>query len=150
MQRDYVLRLIEQAAAVLRALMARIGGEAPDLPATRRELHRALRLGGLDLDLLRVADGATVLQLVRPGADVEPARVWLAAETLFLEGLAAERAGDPADAVACLAKAQLLFRLVEPTTVLPTGFPEATERLAEIAEHLDALADPPGATDQPA
>ena len=150
MQRDYVLRLIEQAAAVLRAMIARIGGEAPDLPATRRELRRALQLGGLDLDLLRVADGATVLQLVRPGADTEPARVWLAAETLFLEGLAAERAGDAAKAIAGLAKAQLLFRLVEPTAALPTGFPEVAERLAEIAEHLDALTDLPRATDEPA
>ena len=145
-----MLRLIEQAAAVLRAIIARIGGEAPDLPKTRRELHRALQLGGLDLDLLRAADGPTVLQLVRPGADTEPARVWLAAETLLLDGLAAERAGDTADAVACLAKAQLLFRLVEPTVVLPTGFPEASARLAEIAEHLAALADLPHATDEPA
>ncbi len=150
MQRDYVLRLIEQAAAILRVMVARIRGEAADLPAARRELHRALQLGGLDLDLLRVADGSTVLQLVRPGADTEPARVWLAAETLFLDGLAAERAGDPEEAVACLAKAQLLFRLVEPTAVLPTGFPEATERLSEIAEHLDALTDGSRATDEPA
>jgi hypothetical protein len=150
MQRDYVLRLIEQAAAVLRAMIARIGGEAPDLPTTRRELHRALQLGGLDLDLLRVADGPTVLRLVRPGSDTEPARVWLAAETLFLEGLAAERAGDAADAVACLAKAQLLYRLVEPTAVLPTGFPEATERLAEIARHLEPRTGQPHVTDEPA
>jgi hypothetical protein len=150
MQRDYVLRMIEQAAAVLRAVLARLRTGDVDLPATRRELRRGLQLGGLDLDLLRVADGATVLQLVMPGTDTEPARAWLAAETLFLEGLAAASVGDSDTAVMSLAKAQLLFRLVEPSAVLPTGFPEARERLAEIAEQLATLADPPEADDAPA
>jgi hypothetical protein len=150
MQRDYVLRMIEQAAAVLRAVIARMRAGSVDLPATRRELRRALQLGGLDLDLLRVADGSTVLQLVMPGADTEPARVWLAAEVLFLEGLAAAAVGDADGAVTSLAKAQLLFRLVEPTAVLPTGFTEAKDRLAEIAQQLNILADMPEVDDEPA
>jgi hypothetical protein len=141
MQRDYILRLIEQAGAVLKVLLEKIGARSADRAELSAGLRRAARLGGLDLDLLRLCDGPALMQLVAPFGDADPSRTWLAAETLYLDGLAAAQDGQPADAMASFAKAALLYGMVEPTWVLPTGFPEATARLDEIAGRLSALGD---------
>ncbi|HET7038757.1 MAG TPA: hypothetical protein VFH97_02655 [Gemmatimonadales bacterium] len=138
MQRDYVLRLIEQAAAVLREMLARIGRSA-GRDDVARGLRRAASLGGLDLDLLRLSDDATLLQLVTPGGEPEPARTWLAAESLYLDGMAAQLDGAADDARASLAKALLLYQLVQPGPLLPAGVPEAAERVRDIERRLAAL-----------
>lgn len=139
MQRDYVLRLIEQAGAVLRALLARILGRQAGRDEVARELRRAARLGGLDLELLRLCDGPTLLQLVTPGGEPEPARTWLAAETLYLDGLAAELDDAPADAQASFAKALMLYRLIQPPALVPGGIQEAGDRIRDLeARLLDA------------
>jgi hypothetical protein len=139
MQRDYILRMIEQAAAVLRAMLARLtrtGGDTADVTA---DLERAAYLGGFDLALLRVCDVPSLMPMLAPGGEPEPGRTWLAAEVLFLDGQTARLRGDVATAVASLTKAHMLFSLLEPSAVLPTGFPEATERLRVIEEHLAEL-----------
>jgi hypothetical protein len=141
-QRDYILRLIEQAAAVLRALLARVRAGSAGREEVARDLRHAANLGGLDLELLRLCDGPTLLQLVTPGGEPEPARTWLAAETLYLDGLAAELDGTAEDAESSLAKALMLYRLIEPGLFLPTGFPEATERVRDIEHHLIRLREP--------
>jgi hypothetical protein len=137
-QRDYILRLIEQAAAVLREMLARIGRSARR-DDVARGLRRAASLGGLDLDLLRLSDDATLLQLVTPGGEPEPARTWLAAESLYLDGMAAQLDGAADDARASLAKALLLYQLVQPGPFLPAGVPEAAERVRDIERRLAAL-----------
>lgn len=139
MQRDYILRMIEQAGAVLRRLLDRILRRAAGRDEVARDLRRAAQLGGMDLDLLRLCDGPTLLQLVTPGGEPEPARTWLAAESLYLDGLAADLEGGTGDAVSSLAKALMLYRLVEPGPWLPTGIPEATERVRDIEERLARL-----------
>jgi hypothetical protein len=138
MQRDYILRLIEQAAMVLQRALDRILGRARR-EETSRELRHAAQLGGVDLDLLLMCDGPTVLDLVSPGGEPEPARVWLAAESLYLEGLAADLDGATDEAVNSLAKALLLYKLVQPRPLLPTGIPEATERIRDIESRLERL-----------
>jgi hypothetical protein len=136
MQRDYVLRMIEQAAAVLRAVLARLMRREADASNVAPDLERAAHLGGFDLNLLLVCDLPSVLPMLAPGGEPEPGRTWLAAEVLFLHGLTAHRVGDAGTAVSSFEKARLLFGLLEPTAVLPTGFPEATERLREIEAYL--------------
>jgi hypothetical protein len=131
--------MIEQAAAVLRAVLARLtraGGDTADVTA---DLERAAHLGGFDLALLRVCDVPSVMPMLTPGGEPEPGRTWLAAEVLFLDGQMARMRGDVAVAVTSFTKARVLFGLLEPSAVLPTGFPEASERLRDIDEHLAEL-----------
>ncbi len=137
--RDYILRLIEQAAAVLRLVLSRLGKRGAPRDEISRELRRAAHLGGLDLDLLHLFDGPTLVQAVAPGGEPEAARTWLAAETLYLDGLAAEEAGSEDEARHAYAKARLLYGLLQPSVVLPTGFAGARDRIADIEDRLAAL-----------
>lgn len=139
MQRDYILRLIEQAGVILKQVLGRIVARSADRAELDRDLQRAAQLGGLDLDLLRICDAEGLLQMVAFTGAPDPSRTWLAAETLYLDAAAAADAGEVEAARQAYGKAAFLFRLMEPTWVLPTGFPEASARLAEIDEHLARL-----------
>jgi len=139
MERDYILRLIEQAGTVLKHVLGRILAGSADRAALDRDLQRAAQLGGLDLDLLRICDAEGLLQMVAFTGAPDPSRTWLAAETLYLDAIAAADDGDAQAARRGHEKAAFLFRLMEPTWVLPTGFPEASIRLAEIDQRLAAL-----------
>jgi hypothetical protein len=138
-QRDYILRMIEQAAAVLRVLLNRILGREADAAQVSRDLRRAAALGGLDIDLLRLGDADTVLRMVSPGGEPEPGRTWVAAESLFLDAVAAQLDERLEDAAASFAKARLLYGLVG-AAQLPSGFPEVAERIRDIDARLAALA----------
>jgi len=140
MQRDYILRMIEQAATVLRVLLNRILGREVAPADLQQGLRQAAALGGLDLDLLRFGDADTVLLMVSPGGEPEPGRAWVAAESLYLDAIAARLDDRPDDAIASFSKARLLFGLVGAAAVLPGGFPEAGERIREIDTHLAELA----------
>lgn len=137
--RDYILRLIEQAAAALRAALNRLRKKGADRDTVTQDLRQAAHQGGFDLDLLRLFDGPTLVQAVAPGGEPEAGRAWLAAETLYLDARAAEDGGAAGEAKVTYAKALLLYRLLEPTWVLPTGFPEARERIADIESRLATL-----------
>jgi hypothetical protein len=136
MQRDYILRMIEQAATVLRALLNRVLRREANPTEITRALRHAAALGSLDIELLRLSDADTVLLMVAPGGEPEPGRTWLAAEMLHLDGLAAKLDERASDATTSFAKARLLFGLVGATGVLPSGVPEATERIREIDAYL--------------
>jgi hypothetical protein len=140
MQRDYILRMIEQAGTILKHLLRRIRERSASRAELAADLQRAAHLGGLDLDLLRLCDADGLRHLVAPGGEPDPSRIWLAAETLYLDALAAQLDGQTVDAAMTFAKARALFGMVEPTWVLPTGFPEATVRIQDIDERLRALA----------
>ena len=139
MQRDYILRLIEQAGLVLRQLLQRIQAEPVTRDEQTYELQRAALLGGLDLDMLRLSDIEGLWHQVALTGEADPARTWLAAETLYADAIAIEIDGNKEVAVETYLKAASLFRLMEPTWVLPTGFPEATARVVEIEEKLEGL-----------
>jgi hypothetical protein len=140
MQRDYILRLIEQAAAILRHLLQRVRERSVDAATLRQDLQRASHLSGLDLDLLRLCDLPSLLQIVSPAGEIDPSRVWLAAEVLYLDGLALDPDGQAEGAVDRFGKAAALYALVQPGWVLPTGFPEAATRLQDVESRLTRLA----------
>jgi hypothetical protein len=144
MQRDYIMRLIEQAALVLRRVLERILKRSAGREETARELRHAAQLGGMDLDLLRLSDDDTLLQLVAPGGETEPSRTWLAAECLYLDGLAAEAEGMPDQAYNSLAKSLFLYRLMQPGFLLPAGVAEAADRIRDTESRLARLAGEPG------
>ena len=79
-----------------------------------------------------------------PGGEVDPSRVWLAAEILYLDALTADAEGRTDAALDGYGKAAALYPLVEPGWVLPTGFPEASERLRDIAARVSRLPGAPG------
>ena len=135
-QRDYVLRLIEQLGAALVALRNRIlrRGAAPQ--EVYDELAGLADRSGFDLALLRGFSGETLRMLVSPTGEVEPARCWLMAELLYLDGLQALAERRDEDARAGLEKARLLYSLVEPGGGMLVGLAEAAERIHEIDDRL--------------
>ena len=135
-QRDYILRLIEQLGAALVALRKRIlhGGAAPQ--EVYDELAGLADRSGFDLALLRGFSGETLRMLVSPTGEVEPARCWLMAELLYLDGLQALAEGRDEDARAGLEKARLLYSLVEPGGGMLVGLAEAAERIHDIDDRL--------------
>ena len=139
MQRDYILRLIEQAGFVLRQLLQRLQAEPVSYEERTEDLARAAQLGGLDLDMLRLSDIDGLWHQVALTGEADPTRTWLAAETLYADAAALEIDGDTEAAMQSYIKAASLFRLMQPTWVLPTGFPEATERVREIEEKIETL-----------
>ena len=136
-QRDYILRVIEQLGAALASLRRRILGRQEEPGALHDELARVAGQAGFDLELLRALSGDTLHMLVSPTGEVEPARCWLMAELLYLDGLEALAEERTEDARASLGKARLLFGLVEPGGGMLVGFPEAAQRGREIEEILD-------------
>lgn len=142
-QRDYILRLIEQAGTILKALLARVRSGEADRTTIAQDLRRAANLGAFDFDILRICDADGIRQLIAPLGETDPSRTWLAAEILFLDGLEAHLDGQPDDAAFQLGKARILYELLAPTAVLPSGFPETAERLREIDGLLDGGRDTP-------
>jgi hypothetical protein len=139
MQRDYILRLIEQAGTILKHLLQRIQAEPVTMEERTDELKRATNLGGLDIDMLRLSDVDGLWHQVALTGEADPARTWLAAETLYADAFAHEIEGNNEAAVRSYVKAASLFRVMQPTWMLPTGFPEANERVNEIEGKLELL-----------
>ncbi|MBT8395388.1 MAG: hypothetical protein HKO65_04635 [Gemmatimonadetes bacterium] len=139
-QKDYILRQIEMLGAALVAIRKKIlgGGAAEGEVETR--LQEVSQQGGLALDLARAATPDTIRLLIAPTGEIEPGGCWLLAETLYLDGLHARAIGEADRALDSLAKARMLFLLLKPMGAFLVGFPEASERIAEI----DALANDGG------
>ena len=137
MQRDYILRMIEQIGAVLIALRRRIVSGSITADEARDALQAAGDRAGFDLELARGLSLDTIRLLVAPTGEVEPGRCWLMAEVLYLDGLQARAEERTEGAADSFRKARALFTLLEPGGGMLLGFPEAAERIAEI----DALVD---------
>ena len=135
-QRDYILRLIEQMGAIIAALRDRILGRKVDHAALQDELSALSGRAGFDLALLRGFDGETLRMLVSPTGEVEPARCWMMAEILYLDGLEADVEGRRDDARASFDKARILYTLIEPAGGMLLGIADAADRIQEIDRRL--------------
>ena len=92
---DYVLRLIERLAQVLRTLRDRLLQRQLSNEDLRAEIQEIAREAGLDLAFARRLDPATLATWLAPHPDaVNADRVWLMAELLFVEALSARAEGD--------------------------------------------------------
>jgi hypothetical protein len=138
-QRDYILRQIEQMAAVLARALARVRGREAPPEQLRRELQEAAGSLGADLALARSASPATLLMLLSSSGEPDPARAWLFAEALYIDGLAAHLDGDTDDAADLLLRARILYDALDRGTFRLAGVPPLQTRLAEI----EALLPPP-------
>jgi hypothetical protein len=143
-QRDYILRLIEMAGAVLREALRRVLGGA----ASEDEVHEAIGLAGarvgIDARIALLATPETLEMMVAPTGEVDLTRCWVLAESLFVAGAHAEAAGDPALGRQYFEKARRLFILLDPSLVV-VGLPEAAERVREIDRRLSASDGPDSA-----
>ncbi len=137
-QRDFILRIIEQIGAVLAELRHRILSGA-DAGAVDNALTDAADQAGFDLTLLRGFTLESLHMFVVSGGEIEPARCWLMAEVLYLDGLQAFLEGRADDARDGLIKARSLYDLVRPAGAMIVGLPEAAERIVEIDERLREL-----------
>ncbi|MCG6987398.1 MAG: hypothetical protein LJF06_04370 [Gemmatimonadetes bacterium] len=138
-QRDYILRLIEEMGAIMAALRDRILGRKTDHASLQDELTALSGRAGFDLALLRGFDGETLRMLVAPTGEVEPARCWMMAEILYLDGLEADVDDRRDDARASLDKARILYSLIEPAGGMLVGIVEAAARIEEIDRRLATL-----------
>ena len=138
-RQDYILRQIEMLGQILIALRNRILGREIDGPEATQELQDVVRKVGIDMDMLRLATPDTLAMLAAPTGDVEPGRCWLMAEALYVDGLTCELEERREDALNSLDKAARLFSLLKPGGVYLVGFPEASERLEEIRDKIEAL-----------
>jgi hypothetical protein len=129
--RDYILRLIERFGQALIALRNRILKREQEQAVTLAEIREIAEQAGLDYDVARRLDPSTLLMWLSPGGQVEPPRMWLMAELLYLEGLQA-RSSDPAGGRADFERAlAILVRL--PADWRPSDdFSSVGERVGEL------------------
>jgi hypothetical protein len=137
-QRDYILRQIEMLGAALIAIRKKILSGRADASEVENRLQEISQQGGMALDLARASSPGTIRMLIAPTGEIEPGACWLLAESLYLDGLQAVQLDDRTRATDSLAKARMLFALLEPMGAFLVGFPEAAERNREI----DALLEP--------
>ena len=132
-RRDYILRLIERFARMLIALRNRLLKRELQAHEARAEIGEIARTAGLDLDVARQLDPATLVLWLAPGDDVDEAKLWLMGELLYLEGLHAEADGDAAAAGAALDRAQAVFARLPASWRPHDELAAAGERVTEIA-----------------
>jgi hypothetical protein len=128
---DYILRLIERFGVALRTLRDRILRREREDLSVRGELGEIARQAGLDLEVARTLDPAALMMWLAPSGPPDPARLWLMAELLYLEGIAGKAAGDTAwrrD----LSRAASLLAHMEGTWRPGPEFATAAERANEI------------------
>ena len=139
MQRDFILRTIEEFGRFARALREMILGGEDGSEEVGTRLRSLAGQAGLDLDLARAATLETLLLFAAPSGELDPCRCWMYAETLYLDGLEASLTGDQPRAECSLNKARRLFELVAPQGAFLVGFPEAGKRIEEIETELRSL-----------
>jgi len=145
-QRDYILRMIEQlGSALARVRKMIIGRGAPR--AIDDALAQASDQAGFDITLLRSFTVGTLHMFVAPVGDVDPTRCWLMAEVLYLDGLQASLEGRDADALDSLIKARSLYDLIRPMGGMLVGMPEASARISEIDELIEAVPEDSASSD---
>lgn len=137
---DYIIRLIERFGAALRTLRDVILRRQRDEQAVHAEVGEIARQAGLDLDVARTLDPETLLMWLAPGGEPDPAKLWLMAELLYLEGLQA-RASGGAGWTGDLTRAMGLLERLEPGWRPGDEFTPAGERLSEIRSLLETPQD---------
>ncbi len=137
-QTDYILRMIEQLGQMLAALRKIILQQSAPAQVIADRLTAAASSGGFDLALAKAASVETIEMLVAPEGDLDPARCWLVAEVLYLDGLQAQLEERPEEAAASLRKSLPLYTLLKPKGLF-LGLPEAAARISEIEARLVTL-----------
>ncbi len=132
-RRDYILRLIERFGQMLIALRDRVLRREADAAEVAAQLQQMATEAGVDIDVARSLDPASLLLWLAPFDDFDQPRLWLVAELLYLAGLQAGPAGAD-DLKRALALHSHLPEQWKPSD----GFATAGERAAEIKRVLQS------------
>jgi hypothetical protein len=136
-QRDYILRLIEHLGRTLLMLRDRILGREQQQHANTQEEIRAIAArAGVDLGAARAVDLVTLRLLMSFAGDLDPARCWLTAELLYLEGLDKRQEHGAAGGRRDLTRAEELYMMLPPEYQPFPELPLSRERIAEIGRLL--------------
>lgn len=133
-QRDYILRMIEQMAMIVAELRRRVLGG--DRSGAEGEMRALATQAGFDLSLVDVLDADAILSLLSPGGNPDATRVWLAAELVYLQGLADFQMGNTRTARDAFAKARRLFGALDMGELGPSLVEEAADRIRELDDLL--------------
>jgi hypothetical protein len=132
--RDYILRLIQQFGRTLIALRNRLLGRQADHVEVDTAIAEIARHAGLDLDIARRLDPSSLLMWLSPTEEVDPSRLWLMAELLYLAALAdrpGRRRGD-------LQRAVAVWERLSPGWRPSEDFPTVGERISEARDLMAA------------
>ena len=138
-QQDYLLRLIETVGQMLIRLRKMLLGQEITAEEAAPQIREAAEKAGLDLDFICSVHDETLVMLMSPTGEVEPGRSWITAELLMVDGLRCRAEGDEMGALARFNRSLLLYRLLDPETVVARGFPEVGERIAEVEAAVEPL-----------
>lgn len=135
-RRDYILRLIERFGRMLIALRNHIVQREVESADVAAQLHEVAHEAGLDLEIARKLDPATLVMWLAPTDDFDVPRLWLLAELLYLDALDAEASSAERGGRADFERALALYSHL-PSHFRPSeDFPTAGERAAEVLDHL--------------
>ncbi|MBC8162145.1 MAG: hypothetical protein H7Z42_13110 [Roseiflexaceae bacterium] len=134
-RKDFILRMIEQLVGVIHELLGLRAAE--DFQAALELLERTYpQLTGLDGDLLRNTEPATLLQLLSFAGELDLGKVVAAAELLKEEGDIRASLDDDAQAYACYDRSLFLF-----VTLVERHGPQLIDsRLQRVDAVADAIA----------
>jgi hypothetical protein len=128
------MQQIARKMAQLEASLAGAGGELHEL---REELEDSAAATGVELATIRRLDADTLTGALAPGGGPAPGRLWVAAEVLFLDGLAALGEGRAEAARRRLGKARHLYGELGDRLELPEGAVAPADRLERIDDLLE-------------
>lgn len=135
-QRDYILRLIEHLGRTLLMLRHRILGRQEQHATVQDEIRAIAARASVDLDGARAVDLVTLRLLMSFAGDFDPARCWLTAELLYLEGLGKRQDNTVVDARRDFTRALDLYRMLPSDWQPFDELPPSAERIAEIERLL--------------
>lgn len=115
-------------------LQEREGGDASRV---REELEDVASRVRVNLDVVRLLDPPSLVEILSPGEGTSSGRLWAAAELLFLDGIVARAEGREAEAEGRLAKARFLYRRLGAGFEVPEEMPAPDARLRRIDELAD-------------
>jgi hypothetical protein len=132
---DYILKLIERFGAALISLRDKILRRSREEIGVRAEINEIAQEAGLDIGIARSLEPESLLMWLAPTGQPDPAKLWLMAELLYLEGLDSKASGGP-DWQGDLKRA-LAILVTLPVDWRPgDAFTAAGERAEEIRELL--------------
>lgn len=131
------MRLVEQFARVLAALLNKIRGRQVSSEVARSEIAAIARQCGLDLDVARGLDSTMLLMWLAPRGEIDPGRFWLMGELLLIEGMRSHEEGTRDRGRADLQRALTVFSQIDPTWRPQPDLPSAADRVSEIQRALD-------------
>lgn len=130
---------LQRLAESLLRLERLLEAEGGDPTVVREGLEETAHRMGVHLEVVRLADPETLLQMHGPASGGDPGKLWAMAEILFLDGLRARAEGNDAEACQRFETATALFSRIDPELEIPEGYPAPEARMDEAGRLLERV-----------